>query len=710
MHRQVNFSWPRRWTLASTSALAQCVLPEAGVAKTAPFKSIAMGSIASLLLLASASISTSFADETASSEASVAAPSQDGRAETPSAARAEAATPASEPEKPTAAASEGQSAGEKPVTAVTQSDSAAPNAPAPVAEEPKKGSVSTSAASTPASPASSAPEASAPDKAASDSRPAIDQDLTASIHAKASAGSEGDATQSAAPAQATEATAPAILEADKFSPKAAGSDALPGLLQAALEKLVFADVKGQHAAETLKIRESLAAFYTQRNFAPLWTADGHVTPAAHSVIDRLNRAPDDGLDLVALPDLTTGNDADRVAADIALSEAVVAYGRAASGSRVDPKAISGLIGEKPDVAEPLDILTAVANAGETGGDALQNFNPPQKSYAALRDKLAELRHAKPPLAQRPIPSGPELTVGMRDPRVTLIRARFGLDVQQASAPEELVYDTKVAAAVAGFQKTMGLPASGVLTARTIAALSGGQPSRLENEILANMERWRWMPRDMGETYIAVNIPDFTVSVIKDDHVLTQHRVVVGKPDTPTPVFSNKMQYLIVNPYWNVPQSIIRKEFLPKGGGDLSYLSAAGWQVSSHHGQLVVRQPPGEKNALGHIKFLFPNDYSVYLHDTPSRSLFASAKRAFSHGCVRVDQPFSFAETVLNHGWSEQRLKSLIGTSERYINLPTPLPIHIEYFTTYVDETGRLQMRDDLYGYSHRVKAALGLEG
>jgi murein L,D-transpeptidase YcbB/YkuD len=170
-----------------------------------------------------------------------------------------------------------------------------------------------------------------------------------------------------------------------------------------------------------------------------------------------------------------------------------------------------------------------------------------------------------------------------------------------------------------------------------------------------------------------------------------------------------MQYLIVNPYWNVPQSIIRKEFLPKAGGDLSYLSEQGWQVSSSHGQLTVRQPPGEKNALGRIKFLFPNDYSVYLHDTPSRALFASTKRAFSHGCVRVDQPFSFAESVLNHSWSEQRLKSLIGSSERYINLPVPLPIHIEYFTTYVDEAGHLQLRDDLYGYSHKVKAALGLE-
>jgi L,D-transpeptidase YcbB len=297
---------------------------------------------------------------------------------------------------------------------------------------------------------------------------------------------------------------------------------------------------------------------------------------------------------------------------------------------------------------------------------------------------------------------------MRDPRVTLIRARFGLDA--APGPEDLVYDTRVAAAVADFQKANGLPASGILSRRTLAALAGGDVSRLENEILANMERWRWMPRDIGATHIEVNIPEFMVSVVRDGEVVERNKVVVGKATTPTPVFSNTMQYLIVNPYWNVPQSIIRKEMLPKHGGDPSYLGRLGYQVSSRHGQLVVRQPPGERNALGRIKFMFPNDYSVYLHDTPSRALFGATQRAFSHGCVRVDQPFAFAEAVLgrDNGWSVERVKHLIGGSERYVNLPKPLPIHIEYFTAFVDQSGELQLRDDIYGYSARVRIALGL--
>jgi L,D-transpeptidase YcbB len=294
--------------------------------------------------------------------------------------------------------------------------------------------------------------------------------------------------------------------------------------------------------------------------------------------------------------------------------------------------------------------------------------------------------------------------------VPLIRARLSVDDAAESAVQDIVYDTKVAAAVADFQKANGLPPSGTLTARTVAALSGAQSSHLEAEIIANMERWRWMPRNLGEARIEVNIPNYEARVIENGTVIHRTRVIVGKEATPTPIFSDTMKFLIVNPYWNVPQSIIRKEMLPKAAGDPNYFRRLGYQVSSRAGHLVVRQPPGERNALGRIKFMFPNDFSVYMHDTPTRKLFASSKRAFSHGCVRVDNPFQFAVTVLGNGWSEQRVKKLIGGKERYVYLPKPLPVHLEYFTAYVDESGELQLRDDIYGYSHRVKAALGLEG
>lgn len=458
-------------------------------------------------------------------------------------------------------------------------------------------------------------------------------------------------------------------------------------------------------------REAIAAFYALRDFAPLWWRDGKPNPEVAPVIGRLRHAADDGLDLKGFRFATSpATDEEIAAADIALTDAVVAYGRQASGGRIDPHMISRLIGEEPEVAEPAVILALVATAGERAGDELQKFNPPQKGYAALREKLLEIRRGRTVAQDPAIPAGPVLRPGMRDRRVPLIRARLSIDDSIEPEAGDLVYDTRVAAAVADFQKANGLPPSGHLTARTVAALSGVQSSHLEAEILANMERWRWMPRDLGEERIEVNIPDYEAAVIENGAVALRTRVVVGKEETPTPIFSNTMKFLIVNPYWNVPPSIIRKEMLPRLASDPNYFSRMGYQVFSRGGHLVVRQPPGERNALGRIKFMFPNDFSVYMHDTPMHKLFAESKRAFSHGCVRVDDPFRFAEMVLGQGWSESRVKKLIGGKERYVYLPKPLPVHLEYFTAYVDDSGELQLRDDIYGYSRRVKAALGLEG
>jgi L,D-transpeptidase YcbB len=557
----------------------------------------------------------------------------------------------------------------------------------------------------PAAPASPAPLSETPASSEPDSSAATPDDSIPPSPAEIPGEPSGASPEN--PAAAPASAAPA---ASPQAPTAASTPAAPSfadLVKSALDALVKTQSTGGQAAELRKERVAIAAYYAARDDAPLWIENGKPTGAVHLVMDRLAHAGDDGLDLEGLPvPVFEGGDDKLAAAEVALSAEVVAYGRQASGSRVDPQMISDLIGAKPDLPDPALILAAVAAAGDEGGAVLQSFNPPQKQYGALREKLAQLRSEATPVAGAPIPMGRSLRIGMRDPRVPLIRARFGLDPGPGGA-SDLLYDTRTAAAVADFQKANGLPASGVLTARTIATLS--EPSRLDNEIIANMERWRWMPRIMGDSRIDVNIPDFMVTVTQDGEVVSRNKVIVGKPDTPTPVFSNTMKFLIVNPYWYVPPSIVRKEMLPRLAGDPSYLSEMGFEVSTRHGQLIVRQPPGERNALGRIKFMFPNQYSVYLHDTPSRGLFAAARRAFSHGCVRVDQPFGFAESVLGPGWPEARIKRLIGGDERYVYLPKPLPIHIEYFTAYVDDSGRLQLRDDIYDYSHKVKVALGLE-
>ena len=172
-----------------------------------------------------------------------------------------------------------------------------------------------------------------------------------------------------------------------------------------------------------------------------------------------------------------------------------------------------------------------------------------------------------------------------------------------------------------------------------------------------------------------------------------------------------MQFLVVNPSWFVPPSILKKEFLPKLAADPDYAAKRGYEVIRRGNQIYVKQPPGERNALGHIKFMFPNRHAVYLHDTPSRGLFGTERRAFSHGCVRVDQPFRLAEAVLgrDQGWSEARVRGLVGRGEQSVRLAKPLPVHLAYFTQSVDAQGRLQTFEDIYGHHRRLKAALGLE-
>jgi murein L,D-transpeptidase YcbB/YkuD len=471
-----------------------------------------------------------------------------------------------------------------------------------------------------------------------------------------------------------------------------------------------APVRGALAPATRQ-RVAIAATYAARDFTPMWLADGHWTPAATAALARLENAADDGLDLRATPlPKDPGDTAAALAeADFALSAAIVNFAWQASGGRVDPKSVSRLISETPVIADPATVLAHVSTA--TDADAtLRDYNPPQPGYKALRDKLVELRKDRPKTPEV-VPAGATVKIGMKDVRAPMLRARFGLEAPEGA--DDTIYDAKLAAAIAEFQRANGMAPSGILAPRVVAALNAGDPVALEDEIIANMERWRWEPRSQTDNQIEVNIPDYTVKVTFGGVVAHRARVVVGKPDTPTPVFSNRMQFIEVNPYWNVPDSIIKKEMMPKLAQDPSYLQRMGYEVTySSSGKMIVRQPPGERNALGRIKFMFPNEHAVYLHDTPSRGLFATARRAFSHGCVRVDDPFRFAEVVLGKesGWNEARVKRLIGGKNQTIPLPKHIDIHIEYFTAFVDDAGKLQTREDVYGYSRKVRAALGLGG
>ncbi len=398
----------------------------------------------------------------------------------------------------------------------------------------------------------------------------------------------------------------------------------------------------------------ISDYYASRGDAPLWLDDhGQWTAQAHAVFQRLQLAAKDGLDLSAyhVYTLDQGPTASLAMGDVALSEAVAAYAFQASGGRVNPADISRLIGLRPKIVQPAQALARTSQAIDADA-ALRAFNPPQAGYLALRKKLEQLREA--PVA-RLADAGP--------------------------SPRDSV---------------------------GVAVMSPRRQSALKAELIANMEFWRWLPRHLAADRLMVNVPEFYARLYRDNQLILSTPVIVGKPKTHSPLFSSKISYLIVNPSWNVPQSIIRKEM----AHDLDKWRRKGFIIRRIDGRLHIRQPPGDDNALGRIKFEFPNKYAVYLHDTNQRYLFRRSVRAFSHGCIRVDNPLDLAVALLRpeRGWDEARLESMYGPQSRPVYLPEPMPLHVVYFTMRVDENGDLRRFADIYGYMDQMRALLGLDG
>lgn len=454
-------------------------------------------------------------------------------------------------------------------------------------------------------------------------------------------------------------------------------------------------------------RADILAAYQANDNRPLWIDGRGWSEAGRRLTAQLGRAAEDGLRPAdyPLPAFEASDRAGLAEADVRLSALAVLYARDARGARVDPRRLSKLLTPTLALPSATEVLSELAAAADAGA-VLAAYNPPHPGYARLKAKLAELREHLDDTPLVRIPAGPALKLGMRDDRVPLVRARLGLGPTQ-----EPVFDRSTVTALAAFQKQAGLPANGVLGAQTLAALGTPATARGEQDIIAQMERWRWLPADLGADHIMVNVPEYRVRVIRQGQLVHETRAIVGKPETATPIFSHRMDHVIVNPSWYVPPSILRKEFIPGLAADPDYAAKRGYVVTrGRNGSISVRQPPGERNALGWIKFMFPNDHAVYLHDTPNRRLFAHEKRAFSHGCVRVDNPFLLADQVLGPEWTQERLKRLIGSGERRINLPQPLSIHLVYNTHVVGADGQLTTFDDLYGFHRLVRQALEQRG
>jgi murein L,D-transpeptidase YcbB/YkuD len=468
-------------------------------------------------------------------------------------------------------------------------------------------------------------------------------------------------------------------------------------------------------------RTAVEAFYASRDYAPIWVGMNGATERAKQAIHHLRNADADGMDPTdyPVPGINAGAlPADLAEAEMKLTESVLDYARHATMGRVHYSRVSGDIFYEQVAPQPLDILSKVAAAGNAE-EALDSYQPPHAAYKALRKKLAELR-GKTETPEAQIARGPVLELGvnkktkqavlMQDERVPALRAKLGLDPVR----DDTFYDKPLADAVAQYQKEKGLPSTGKLTQATVDAMNGKRQEKTDQIIIANMERWRWVPRDLGKGHVVLNIPDFTLQVYKDGASIWKTRVVVGKPGShATPLLSETMKYITVNPTWNVPPSIVYNEYLPALQQDPTVLKRMGLNLQQRpDGSVHISQPPGEANALGRVRFNFPNKFLVYQHDTPDKNLFAHARRAYSHGCMRVQDPAMYAQVMTGLGlpngrsYTADQIKGMYGHSEVDLRFQTPIPVHITYQSAFVDEHGNLQIREDLYGRDAQTLAAL----
>jgi L,D-transpeptidase YcbB len=532
-------------------------------------------------------------------------------------------------------------------------------------------------------------------------------------------------TATVTPAQAPAATVATPAAEPAQEPVKAASN-VPAADQPVADKLRdMLGTKSSRYFERKAERAAVEKFYTAREFAPLWTQGGVVTTSGKGVIARLKDAASDGLNPsdYPVPDFAAATTPDALAeAELKLTASMLDYARQAQSGRMHWSQVSGDIQYPEHPTDPTEVLTNVTTAKDASA-ALDSYNPPQKLYRELKKKLAELRgQGDGPVIQ--IAEGPALkftpasskraAVEVEDERVPQLRAKFGI----TGNADDTHYDAKVAEAVRKFQAGAELKPTGVLDDRTVKAINSPKHDRQIDIVTVNMERWRWLPRDLGapaigDAYVILNIPDYTLKVMQHGEQVWTTKVVTGQPGIhATPLLTETMKFITVNPTWNVPPSIIYNEYLPALQQDPTVLERMGLKLDrAADGSIHISQPPGERNALGRIRFNFPNKFLVYQHDTPDKNLFARDERAFSHGCMRVQNPDQYASILLNitepgGHYTPDKIRSMYGQSEIDLKFPTPIPVNITYQTAFVDDAGTLQFRKDVYGRDGNMLALL----
>lgn len=493
-------------------------------------------------------------------------------------------------------------------------------------------------------------------------------------------------------------------------------------------------------------RETLTEFYANNGHRLAWCDDsGRILPSTTTLLDALRRADEHGLDpedyalsrldlleaQIGKPPLDDAAVARLADFDLLMTAAFFRYASDLSTGRVHPDEIrNDWHTNLPD----LDPLTKLDRAleGDNLPQLLGTLPPPHAGYARLREALKGLHEVEAAGGWRAIPGGPKLEPGSGGPRVFLLRQRLFEPAGEADSATGAAagagdqFDEALAESVRRFQERHGIEPDGKLGAATLAELNVPVERRIR-QVELNLERWRWIPRRLGDPYVFVNIPGFDLELVRGGVSVWHTRIVVGKAFTPTPVFSDRIVAVVVNPPWNVPKSIAEGEYLRELRKDPRAFKRRGlrllegseedarevdpatvdWQaLDEGRFPYRLRQDPGPNNALGRLKFHLTNDYRIYLHDTPTRGLFGQSDRDLSHGCIRVEKPLDLAGQLLGESSQDLLREALDQTEERYLSVKPPVPIHILYLTAWVDEAGALRFSPDVYEFDGPQRAAL----
>lgn len=487
------------------------------------------------------------------------------------------------------------------------------------------------------------------------------------------------------------------------------------------------------AGETISVGDTalasrilLPAFYAQRNYAPAWvnpeSVDQLLAAIASVEHDGLNPA-DYHLDIITqyrehLRTTPVFDPVQTAEFDLLLTDSLVRLGYHLSFGKVDPEALDSNWNMVRYI-DNLEELLLLGNAIDSGHVAqlVEKLRPQSARYELLRAALSKYRTYQLLGGWQPVPPGKTLKAGMTGERVLALRARLiatgDLSTQDMYLP---TFDDAVTEGVKRFQQRHGLHADGRAGRRTLREMNIPVEARVD-QIRANLERARWVLHDLPDTYIMVDIAGFNARFYRDDKLVWESRAQVGRPARESPVFRSKLKYLDINPTWTVPPTILDEDVLPEVRANPGYLAVRDMDVLDYKGNTVdpntidwdayngrnfpylIRQQPGPKNALGRIKFMFPNRHSVYLHDTPSKSLFDKSERAFSSGCVRIERPYELAELLLadNGNWDHDRLMDSINSYRtRTVNLSEPVTIIMLYWTVAVNEDGSVHFSRDIY--------------